>query len=78
MKLWKIGTLVALLTLPVMAQVPWDQTFKPDIEAPEDFQGLDLNAMLHIKGIYLTPDSWGLIVNITDCQLLSNIEQCPF
>ena len=38
MKLWKIGTLVALLTLPVMAQVPWDQTFKPDIEAPEDFR----------------------------------------
>ena len=38
MKLWKIGILVALLTLPVMAQVPWDQTFKPDIEAPEHFR----------------------------------------
>jgi len=56
----------------------WSPTSRARVETPEDFQGLDLNAMVHIKGLYITPDSWGLIANITDCQILTNAIQCPF
>ena len=55
----------------------WDSS-KAHIEAPTDFQGMNYNALVHIKGLYITPDSWGLIANITDCQILSNTVECPF
>jgi len=55
----------------------WNNS-KAHIDSPSDFQGLSFNALVHIKGLYITPDSWGLIANITDCQVLSDIVQCPF
>ena len=55
----------------------WDAS-KARIEAPSDFQGINYNVMVHIKGLYLTPDSWGLIANVADCQILSNSASCPF
>lgn len=38
MNLSKIGLIVTLLALPLAAQVPWDQTFAPDVEAPPRFR----------------------------------------
>ena len=55
----------------------WNKS-KAHIEAPADFQGLNMNVLVHLKGLYITPDSWGLIANINDCQILSDIIQCPF
>ena len=56
----------------------WHTSSRARVDSPEDFQGLDVNAMLHVKGLYITPESWGLIVNITDLQLLSSTTECPF
>ena len=38
MNVSKVGLIVALLALPLGAQVPWDQTFAPDVEVPERFR----------------------------------------
>ena len=55
----------------------WD-ALKARIDAPNDFQGINYNVMIHIKGLYLTQNSWGLIANVADCQILSNSVSCPF
>ena len=55
----------------------WDEK-KARIETPIEFQGMHYNAIVHIKGIYIQENSWGLFANITDCQVFTSNVNCPF
>jgi len=51
---------------------------KARIETPIEFQGMHYNAIVHIKGIYIQENSWGLFANILDCQVFTTNVNCPF
>ena len=54
----------------------WDKDRKPT-DSPTNFAGIKMNVKLHFRGIFVTSDSWGLVIDITDAQLISDLN-CPF
>ena len=55
----------------------WD-TKRDKIEAPTEFAGATFSAMIHVRGLWIGADAWGLVCDATDLQVLSASPECPF
>ena len=56
----------------------WDHERKR-AEAPEDHTGHVFNAVIKLRGLWVSSEAWGLVCDCTDLQLLETAQvECPF
>ena len=56
----------------------WDSERKR-AEPPEDHTGLVFNAVIKLRGLWVSSEAWGLVCDATDLQLLETAQvECPF
>jgi hypothetical protein len=56
----------------------YDQAAQPT-DPPTSWRGLSVNAVVHVKGVYIQKQSIGLVINVTDLRYATPPEpMCPF
>ena len=55
----------------------WDKD-RQRIDAPDTHAGLNCNAALSVRGLWVSPENFGLVVDCTDLQIIDDVATCPF
>ena len=57
----------------------WDLDRKR-LEAPAEYSGMAFSAMVRFRALWVGADSWGLVCDATDMQVLADpaSAECPF
>jgi len=66
------------LTEGIRATRYWDAQ-RARIDAPAHHAGMTINTVVHMRGLWVSADAWGLVCDATDLQVLdAPVIECPF